>query len=425
MHNATTRAALAAGMMLAFTAGLGLARSATAQPVVLEFYLPTGTTFDVQSSESMQLQAQVSDGFGNQQQMSQAFESPTNYKVEVMQAAPGGIGAPIKTRFSFEPGLAMTINDGQNGQQEQPVPYAGKVFTVSREEDGRGAAQVSIDPAQGLAPETQQVLEAISVFDESTLLPGRPVQVGEQWNPDTTKIREAAGLAPGGTLTMTATLTGMDNVSGRVAALLDIEVNWNATVQGLVMKGPQRGKAAIDLETGLLLMMELGGQLQVSAAPETGMQMSGSSTLVSKRFVKNLTVPQGMPGPEPAVEDIPTEITEDGIVMTTPDFAGTYSNNELSVMLIEGEPRKIEIRRGETVSLGTVTGGREINQNANADGTVSTQVKFGGTFEHGEAEYPFSVEQYGDGTMKFKTGKTTHELREEVAAAPVEPNPFE
>ena len=424
MRNATTRAACAAGMILTLVASAGLARSAGAQEVGLEFYLPTGTSFDVQSTESMNLQAQMQGGFGNQQQMSQSFESPTNYKVEVLEGAPGGMGpaAPVKTRFSFAPGLAVTMTDGQNGRQQQPQTFAGKTYTVTRG-GAMGGGQASIEPAQGLDQPTQQMLQTLSTFDESTLLPGRPVQVGEQWNPDTTTIREAAGMAPGGTLAMTLTLTGMDRVGGRVAALLDMELNWNGAVQGLVMQGPQRGKAAIDLETGLLLMMDISGQLKVSAAPETGMQMSGNATLVSRRMVQNLVVPQGGPapvvGPGPVVED---GIVEDGVQMTTPQFTGTYSNDKLSVTLMEGEPRKVEIRRGATVSVGTVEGGREINMNANEDGTMSTQVKFGGSFVYGDQKYPFSVEQYGDGSMKFTTGKTTHELREEVAAAP---NPFE
>ena len=73
-HARTTTALALAGIA-------ATAASVSAQPVNLRLDLPAGTTYAVKSSETMQMQAQVKDQWGNGQQMNQSFESPTNYQV--------------------------------------------------------------------------------------------------------------------------------------------------------------------------------------------------------------------------------------------------------------------------------------------------------------------------------------------------------
>lgn len=492
---------------LSLAVGLASAGSVAAQPVNLQFNLPAGTTYAVKSSETMQMQAQVKDQWGNPQQMSQTYESPTNYRVEVLQG-PAGTGdpAPAHVRFTFDPGLAMSVTDGQNPPQQQPVPYAGKAFEAVRQngqvminpvgggqgggqgqggfgggqgqfgggngefgggEFGGGGGQFNDrdfngndtggfngNHAGGMDPETQQTLQNLASFNESTLLPGRPVSVGDTWNPDTSEIMKAAQMAPGGTLQMTARLAGIGQAAGRPAAMIDLELNWNGTVQGMIMKGPQRGKAALDLATGLLLTFELRGQLQIAAAPEMGADMNGTANLVSTRTVSNLRTPAavhaggggafggGEFGGGGEVVNVSEEDLGGGgevvnvneedlggggggaaINVSAPDFEGTYVGEKLSVTLIEGERRTIEIRRGDTVTKGFLTGNREISQSVGADG-VDTVITFQGFFAFNGNEFTFSAVQPEAGLMEFTTGKTTHALKLE-AVVPSAPNPFE
>ena len=483
-----------------------VAVQAAAQPVDLRFDLPAGTTYAVKSSESMQMQVQMKDQWGNAQQMNQNFESPTNYRVEVQQGSAGvGDPRPARVRFTFDPGLTMTMGDGQNAPQRQPLPYAGKAFDAVRQNGqvminpvgggqgqggfgggqgqgqgqfgggefgggqqpggfgggqgqgqgqwGGGGGDFNGNAAGGMDPQTQQTLQNLASFNGATLLPGRPVAVGDIWNPDTSEIMKAAQMAPGGSLKMTARLVGMGQAAGRPAAVLDLEMVWDGTSQGLIMKGPQRGKASIDLATGLLLDFELRGQLQVTAAPEMGVQMSGTATVVSTRTVRNVQTPTAAPPLPPQgnvfgdgafgggeVADVREEDSAGGaevvsireedlgggggaINVGTPTFAGTYIGDKLSITLIEGDPRTIEIRRGDTVTKGFLTGNREINQSVGADG-VETTVTFQGYFEFNGHAFQYSAVQPAPGVMKFTTGKTTHDLRLK-AADPAAPNPFE
>ncbi len=490
-HARTTTALALAGIA-------ATAASVSAQPVNLRLDLPAGTTYAVKSSETMQMQAQVKDQWGNGQQMNQSFESPTNYQVQVLQGAAGGHPAPVRVRFTFDPGQAMTMSDGQNPPQKQPLPYAGKAFETLRQNGqvtvtpagaGAGGGGGSFGGGQfgggefgggqpqggggfgggqfgngefgggqpqggggfgggqpqgggGLGPETQQTLQNLASFSGATLLPNRPVSVGDTWNPDTTEIMKGAGMAPGGSLTMTARLTGLGEAAGRPAALLALELNWNGTVQGLVMKGPQRGTARIDLETGLLMNFDIRGELQVSASPEMGVNLSGTANLVSTQTVSNLQTPAGAaaghqeiideiregdvdapagnPFDSPAAVDAPDN--GPATTVTTPPFAGTFVGEKLSVTLVEGERRSIEIRRGQTVTKGFLTGNRDINQSVGPDG-VETVVTFQGFFEFNGHKFDFNALQPAPGVMKFTTGQTTHDLT--LEAAPAAANPFE
>ena len=487
-HARTTTALALAGIV-------ATAASVSAQPVNLRLDLPAGTTYAVKSSETMQMQAQVKDQWGNGQQMNQSFESPTNYQVQVLQGAAGGHLAPVRVRFTFDPGQATTMSDGQNPPQKQPLPYAGKAFETLRQNGqvtvtpagaGAGGGGGSFGGGQfgggefgggqpqggggqfgngefgggqpqggggfgggqpqgggGLGPETQQTLQNLASFSSATLLPNRPVSVGDTWNPDTTEIMKGAGMAPGGSLTMTARLTGLGEAAGRPAALLALELNWNGTVQGLVMKGPQRGTARIDLETGLLMNFDLRGELQVSASPEMGVNLSGTANLVSTQTVSNLQTPAGAAaGHQEIINDIRSDHTDtpvnapevvnvqeddlggggQTINVTTPPFAGTFVGEKLSVTLVEGERRSIEIRRGQTVTKGYLTGNRDINQSVGPDG-VETVVTFQGFFEFNGHKFDFNALQPAPGVMKFTTGKTTHDLT--LEAAPAAANPFE
>lgn len=438
---------------LRWLGALGLALSlataaASAQLVELEYHLPAGTSYTIRSAESMRMEAQMQDGFGNRQSMTQSFESPTNYRVEVLEADGSGDAGPGKVRYTFEPGLMVTMNNSQMGQQQLPLPFAGKTFEVERR-NGQITVSTPEGPAQNLAPETQRMLETLATFNESTLLPPRPVSVGETWKPDMSSVMQGSGMAPGGSLVMTARLAGMEHVVGRPAAIVDLELAWDATMQGMSMKGPQRGRAAIDLATGLLLEFDLQGQLQVANDPNMNMggAMSGTSRLASTRRVSNVVTPLAVAqAAAPAAEawsEQPAEETSAGegpagegpgpvagseqagvtLNLSAPPFEGTYVGDELTVTLIEGERRGVEIVRGDITTRGVLTGNREINQSIGSGGKAETTIEFQGEFTFNDATFGFSAVQPDATTMLFTTGKTTHTLQRK--AEPSAPNPFE
>lgn len=255
---------------------------------------------------------------------------------------------------------------------------------------------------------------------------------------------QGSGMAPGGSLVMTARLAGMEHVVGRPAAIVDLELAWDATMQGMSMKGPQRGRAAIDLATGLLLEFDLQGQLQVANDPNMnlGGTMSGTSRLASTRRVSNVVTPLAVAqAAAPAAEawsEQPAEETSAGagpgpvagseqagvtLNLSAPPFEGTYVGDELTVTLIEGERRGVEIVRGDITTRGVLAGNREINQSIGSGGKAETTIEFQGEFTFNDATFGFSAVQPDATTMLFTTGKTTHTLQRK--AEPGAPNPFE
>ncbi len=420
--------------LLAFA--LTLVVGATAQPVELRYHLPEGMSYAVKSKESSQMQMQMQDNFGNRQSMTQSFESPTNYRVEVLEAEGSGDAGPGKVRYTFDPGLTMTMSNSMSGQQQQPLPFAGQAFEVTRR-NGQIAVSTAQGPAENLPPETRGMLENLATFNESTLLPDRPVSVGDSWQPEMASVKRTSGMAPGDTLVMTARLAGMEQVAGRPAAILDLELARDGSMQGMVMKGSQKGRAAVDLGTGLLLEFDLSGQLQVANDPNAGMggSMTGTSSPTSTRRVSGLVVPAAGPAsPERAFETVVEERDPDGgggafggggrvMNLAAPPFEGTFVGDELSVTLIEGDRRAVEIVRGELTTRGVLTGQREIDQSPGPDGGTVTTIRFRGEFTFNGDDYPFSAEQPDETTMRFKTGKTTHTLQRETEEKA--PNPFE
>ena len=422
------------------------------QGVPLRLQVPAGTVLVVQQRDELELQlgggGGGAGGFGAAgQQMSQRTVQPADHVMEVLKGSPEGGGAPGEVRVRFAPDQQASSSENEAPANRTTPAYAGKTYTV-RQLPG---VPMQIDPAPA-NDEVRQVLSDVAGFIETDLAPGRPVAVGERWSVDTTRIRQDAGMEPGGRLDMTATLAGLDTsplAGGRPVANLDLALQWDGRVQGLQVSGPQRGRAVLDLGTGLALELVLEGTLQLEVQQPDGSRLEGSLSLNSRRQATELK-PGGMAGgagdgpggaagnggsgaTDPAAgpanpfgggEAAPPARPPGGAATGVPPFAGTFTGEDLSVTLIEGEQRRIRVQRGEVSAMGRLTGNREIDQSVEGE-RVMTTIRFQGVLEHEGAEFPFSALQPNPEVMEFTTGGSTQRLERQPPEEPKGPsNPF-
>ena len=481
-------AACAVTATACFSAG-----SATAQAVELRYQVPPGTTAQVQESQTLVLAGQASDGWGNQQPIQQTFSGSVSYRLQVLDAR-GGVPSQVKVEFA--PNLSFSVSDGQNPPQQQPLPFAGKSFTLTRQDapaggggqpgmgggqpgmgGGQGGAsggmggqapqddepwgkaeqdqdpwgqqpgngngngggwgvpagpRVTVEPANTMDQESESFLHELMEFGWRDLLPGRSVNVGETWNPDASNYTRGLGLDPGGTVQITAQLASLGQANGRPTAELNLRLQINGAFDGLPMQGMQQGRATVDLATGMVLSAQLAGELPLDVQGPEG-SLKGKASWQINRQVTNLQAGPAAGaaagnGPNFAPPAIENQAGPSVNGQSPPPFAGTFTNDQLQLTLIEGQPRRIEIRRGDLVTPGRLTGNRDINMTAGDNGQMTIEVTFQGFFEHNGNEYDFSAEQPSPDKILFTTGKTTHELtlqRPAVKEEAGEPNPFE
>jgi hypothetical protein len=416
--------------------------------VQLQFNVPVGTRMNVQETQQLRLSGTASDGWGNRQPINQSFGGVVQYQLEVLGAERG---MPNHIKLTFAPNLSFQMSDGQNPPQSDPMPFAGKTYEV-RLNNG----QPSVQPQQGLDPESLQYLGEIATFIWRDLLPARPVGVQQSWQPDATRFAQGMSMDPGTRMQINAQLAGMSQFEQRPAADVGMQVQINGTMQGLPMQGSLQGRAVVDRDTGLVVSAQLQGELPMNMqGPEGSLQ--GKAAWQIGRQVSNLQSGGGFgpgafdgPGEEagPGAFDGPGGAGEVFIGgeeeddpagpagpsvngQQAPPFAGTFSNEQLGVTLIERQSeqvgRSIEIRRGDLVTQGWLTGNRDINMTVGDDGRTQMRVTFQGYFEHNGQRYEFSAEQPSPQQLNFTTGRTTHALTLERPATQEEspPNPFE
>ena len=441
------------------------------QRVELRFNLPVGLRAEFDESQELIIAGNASDGFGNQQPIRQSFRGQVRYEMQVLES-PDGV--PSRVQLRFDPGLTFDMEDGQNPPQREPLAFAGNQYTLTRQDAGqnRGGGQfgnpgggfpqqpggygaadggmmnsplVRIEPAGGLDEQAQSYLQELMAFGWRDLLPGRTVAVGETWNPDGSHYVSGLGLDPGSSVQITAQLAGLGQAQGRSTADLNLRMQINGGFDGLPIQGLQQGRATVDVATGMVTAVQLAGTFPLQVQGPQG-SLQGQTSWQINRRVTNLQGGQAAAAgrARQTHESTVREIQEDAPLsdeieevggsgpsvngQSAPPFAGTFRNDQLELTLIEGDPRRVEIRRGDLVTQGRLTGNRNVNMTVGEGGAMEIDVTFQGYFEHNGNEYDFSAQQPNAQTIHFTTGKTTHELRrvaEPAAEAPADPNPFE
>lgn len=473
------------------------------QVVELRYQVPPELTAQVQESQTLTLSGQASDGWGNNQPLQQTFSGTVAYRLQVMQT---DNGLPTQAKVDFAPGLMFNISDGQNPPQQQPLPFAGKTFTLTRTAGGGGmgpngnapgssfpgqqpppnnggfgqpaapTSPIRVEPANTMDAESESFLHELMEFGWRDIVPGRAVRVGETWNPSGENYTRGLGLDPGGSVQITAQLASVGNANGRPTAEINLRLQINGAFDGLPMQGIQQGRATVDVATGIVVNAQLAGEwpLQVQGPQGsingktswqinrqvTNLQGGGSAGNANNGVGQEKNFQERRGAMESTHETMINDIRGEGARETddsaeesvretdlrgnsqqntgsqgsgmsvngqsAPGFDGTFVNDTLQLTLIEGQPRRIEIRRGDLLTQGRLTGNRNVSMSAGENG-MTFEITFQGFFTHDGKEYPFSAEQLTADQIKFTTGKTTYDLTRLPTEAAVEEsaNPFD
>ena len=249
--------------------------------------------------------------------------------IEAVDAA----GKPTKTTFVFDKssGGEMSVT----GQPAQPVPtgLAGKTITVTRTGEKELNYSAEVDAAG--AAEVKEMFA-----QDHTLLPAKPVAVGDSWDIDPSELKSM--MPPGGDLDAKAKgkLLGVETVGGRQVASVEFTIAMSGGMQGMTLKSELQGKGTVDVVSGQPIDLEIAGPLKASGrqqspngAIDIAMEGKMSMSIKSKRDAS------GNPGaavvaPLPAIGVAP--VIPGNPLGQGPDFAGTFSNEKLTIKLVSG-----------------------------------------------------------------------------------------
>lgn len=229
---------------------VGLAASAVAAERI-EFRIPAGFTYTFDNVTDSTSVLDVSAD-GQRMSVEQEMKQRIRGSVEVLESS-GGIPARVRIRFDPSSGSTMTSN---GATEESPFALAGQTVEVAVENE----QVVSIVDANGrdvmLDEETRGVVTELAVAEQA-MLPGRPVQAGDEWLADF--AREDRPLTP----RLNMQVAGFGEQGGRRIARLDADGTLSGTQQGMGMNGRMSGPIIMDLQTGLPLSSRLSGSIAV------------------------------------------------------------------------------------------------------------------------------------------------------------------
>ncbi|MEM8873445.1 MAG: hypothetical protein AAGD32_04215 [Planctomycetota bacterium] len=237
---------------LGFAAGLLVTGAAAlAQQVNLQVNVPAGTTYQFQSQESVDLNMQMMMQGMPPQQMQQQIASRTGGSLKVLESQNG---KPSKVEVTFDAQSGGQVQ-GPMGNQQIPFALAGQTVTATIDPQGN----VSLQPAGNADPATMQAISQIVTVDEE-LFPGRPVGPGDSWQVNAADLLDAAG-AQG---SVNVRFDGVQNLAGRQVAVLQTQTQMQGMDQGMQTRVEMAGPVLVDLETGLVVKVDLQGQMNLS-----------------------------------------------------------------------------------------------------------------------------------------------------------------
>jgi hypothetical protein len=308
-------------------------------------------------------------------------------------------GRPTKATYTFDKssGGEMTMA----GQPAQPIPssLAGKTVTVVRTGEKDLSFNPDVDQA-GQAELTEMFLQ------EHTLLPSKPVTVGDSWDIDPSELKSM--MPPGGQMEAKAKgkLLSVENTGGRQVATVEFTISMDGGVQGMTMKSDLTGKGTVDVVSGQPIDIEITGPIKGSGRQQTpngavDIAMEGKMTMNLKAKREGGGGGAGAGGNPgisiPAVAGNP--------LAGAPDFAGTYSNADTTVKLVSGVAGWTgTIKKGDKefpISKATTNGSR-----------------ITGKFTAGGDSFDFDATLDGK-TLTLSTGGATYTLTRAASANPL------
>ena len=378
----------------------------------LKLQVPAGTSFGFGQVTDVTMDMKIAAGENNMN-MTLAANNTVAGTAEVLEV--GADGLPTKVRFTFDPTSGTQVQMmGQN--QQEPFELAGKTATLTMNAGGEPA----LDPPAG--EETLETLVSLFDFNQS-LMPDRPVTVGESWQAEDANPMGGVGGEAGGTTTVT--LVGYRDVGGREAAELRLQGNLDGEMEGMTSRGQVGGTTLVDAQTGLIVGGQITGDLTVSGNDFQGMQAQVDGDLdlnVSYNGSVNgagggMVAGAGVDQPAaPDVPSFPPAPSADGDPATpaTPAapagdlLTGEYEGDGLK--LVVGDPA------GSTYPVTILKG------TATYQGTITSTVgdSFSGSFTAGGNPFPFSGTRTPAG-LSFQTGTSTYNLTGSKAEQPANP----
>lgn len=303
-------------------------------------------------------------------------------------------GKPTKTTFVFDKSSGGETS--MNGQPGQSVAssLAGKTITVTR--TGEKELNYSAEVDEAAAAELKEMFT-----QEHTLLPSKPVSVGDSWDIDPSELK---AMMPGGQMDAKAKgkLISVETTGGRQVATVEFTIGMNGAMQGLNMTSDFQGKGTVDVLSGQPIDIEIGGPIKASGRQQTpqgavDIAMTGKMTM----NIKSKREASGGGGGGEVVKPVPGGNPLAG----APDFAGTYSNEDMTVKLVSGIA-------GWT---GTIKRGDKEFPISNATTSGS---KITGKFSVGADAFDFDATLDGK-TLTLSTGGATYTLSRAASANPL------
>lgn len=306
-------------------------------------------------------------------------------------------GRPTKATYTFDKSSGGEMSMG--GQPAQPIPssLSGKTVTVTRTGEKDLTFSPDVDQA-GQAELTEMFLQ------EHTLLPSKPVNVGDSWDIDPSELKSM--MPPGGQMDAKAKgkLLSVENTGGRQVATVEFSISMSGAVQGMTMKSDLGGKGTIDVVSGQPIDVEISGPIKGSGRQQT--PNGAFDVAMDGKMTMNLKASRGGGGAGAGGNPGVTIPAVGGNPLgAAPDFAGTFTNADMTVKLVSGVA-------GWT---GTIKKG---NNEFPISKATTNGSKISGKFTVGADAFDFDASLDGK-TLTLTTGGATYTLTRAASANPL------
>jgi hypothetical protein len=330
----------------------------------------------------------------NNMQMNMNMNGRQTGSFEVVEAQDG---EPTVAKVNFDKGGVMSMDMGPMGKQEQPMPLAGKSYTLKK---GAGGTVTADPPANA-----EEMTGLTALMQTNTgILPGKAVNVGETWNVDASKMMGGLGMEKGSEVSGTAKLDEVKSVGGRQIAVISVDIKGSAmTPDGMAMNIRLTGPMEVDAATGRAVAGNVSGPITMPANQQ-GMAMDGKMGMILKGAVSGKG---GAPAPVAGGGNVP--VIGGGMVgggVAAANWSGEFKGDALTINITGTAPNL-----NGTLTMGT----NKFDFEGKADGSKLT-----GKFNAGGTSYDFTANLDGD-TLTLKTGDTTYTTKRAATAR----NPLE
>ncbi len=355
IHDRST-AAVAAGLLLTMLLSHVMVLSAEKYDLKPRYREGQRWSFE-QNGEMEQSSTMTAEG-QQQSQMQQRMRQTRKGTLTVLTVKDG---LPASVRISFDKDCATSM---EMGGQQQNIPFsmAGQTITVSRNADG----QIQHD-FKGQA-DPMALAELNGYLPTKDSYPAQPVTIGDQWQPDIARMRQAQQLGPQDRLEITSRLLSVRDAGGRKVAEVETTTSMSKGQGEMQMQSDMKGVSLVELATGNTLQAQITGTSSMQGTRQmpdyTGQQKTVRMNSRGSSQMRLVVTPQY----ESAANAVPTHAApfSDDIggappVPSDKSFAGTFTDGHLTITLnaaASGYTGSIQLDDQKFTLVGHVVSGR-------------------------------------------------------------------